>query len=106
MKLIRQILQRITEPTPEFFKKVRLLGKFMLAFVVLVLGVNKYICSLPECVIEFSNKYVTLAGLLTMFFSSMASAVRDQNGEIDPVKFEANEKRKREESSRMYDNNV
>lgn len=103
MKIINQILKRITEPTPEFFKKIRLIGIVIGSLITTIVAAEELGIVMPKFITDLVNGYTTLVALMTIFGSSLASAIRDANGEIDQKKVAQIKQDKIEAAKRMYD---
>lgn len=103
MKLLKQILQRITEPTPDFFKKIRMIGVYIGAAIATIKVAKEMGLPVPDFLYSMVNGYTTLIALMTVFGSSLASGVRGLNGQVDPDKVEEVKQQKIEQAKRMYD---
>lgn len=82
---MKQLFQRLLEPTPDFFKNIRQIAATiaLLATVIVALQAQGY--ELPVIVTSALNFYTLSGSLIATFISSLTSIWRKPDGTINQV---------------------
>lgn len=83
---MKQLFQRLFEPTPLFFQIIRNLGASVVAFATLIITLQTQGYVLPVWVTSSLNFYTLSGGAITTFISQLASTWRNSDGTINEEK--------------------
>ncbi len=86
MKTIEQIIERLMEPTPAFFKLIQKIGASVAVLIAFIMGLPTLGIVLPGWVDKFFNVYTLIMPLIPVVISQLASIWRKPDGSVDQKK--------------------
>jgi|GEM_PF-491076 len=80
---MRNIIDRLKEPTPYFFQIIRNIGALIATTAAFFIGLQKAGFDLPEWIDKTLNFYTLTEGITIVFISQLTSICRNQYGQFD-----------------------
>lgn len=88
MKTLKELFERLLEPTPAFFATLRKLAATIVLISGLVIGIEKAGYDVPDFITKALNFYTATSALIAVFITSLASIWRNEDGSINEAKKE------------------